>query len=430
MSLPRPQTAADRLFLLLLRLEGEPSSAGEIRGLLAAEGGAVRFGMLRGLLQEHGLAPWCCATLAGLGMMDAFPKGFAEALMGLLRASSLANHRRLAELDRVARLLQEGGVTVIALKGAALAEPLYGRPGLRPMSDLDLLVAPKDVELAERILAPAGFLLPDRLDAHDFREHHYHLPLESESTGETLELHWRISDDPRNSWEEGIWERALPTGRPGVLRLDPASEFVHLAVHAARHAPLNRVLASRSDGCRLATLPGSGNRLIWLLDLWKLMRVEGGPGGEAVMARSREWSVIREVVAGVALAQGLFGAVEGWAGMAREAAAPRGIRGFVLRRLAEGLARGAGGEVASRPWLLRMDPFLHIRPIRALDLTDRILPGEADLARWRASHGSLTIPFHYGWRLLAGSATTVRSSLGLLLARRRAARRWKAPANP
>jgi hypothetical protein len=54
--------------------------------------------------------------------------------------SALRNMRRCHELSKVLRILQNDGIPVIVLKGAALAEVVYGNIALRSMSDVDLLV--------------------------------------------------------------------------------------------------------------------------------------------------------------------------------------------------------------------------------------------------------------------------------------------------
>jgi hypothetical protein len=90
--------------------------------------------------QWYGITALVFHHLRGLESRDMVP---AQA-MGQLKATYLANwakntHSR-AELRRVLDVLKEQEIPVILLKGAALAEAVYGDVGLRPMSDLDLLV--------------------------------------------------------------------------------------------------------------------------------------------------------------------------------------------------------------------------------------------------------------------------------------------------
>jgi hypothetical protein len=53
--------------------------------------------------------------------------------------------------------LRNAGVHAIVLKGAPLAQRLYGDPGVRPLADCDLYVPPPERELAAEVLARAGW---------------------------------------------------------------------------------------------------------------------------------------------------------------------------------------------------------------------------------------------------------------------------------
>ena len=57
----------------------------------------------------------------------------------------------------VARRLSEPGIPVMPVKGALLQHWLYDDPTDRPLTDVDLLVAPQDLERAVRLLEQAGY---------------------------------------------------------------------------------------------------------------------------------------------------------------------------------------------------------------------------------------------------------------------------------
>jgi len=70
----------------------------------------------------------------------------------VLRASYVAgaarNMRLFDALGTILRSCETAGTPVIPLKGACLAERIYGDIALRPMADLDLLVKPADLPSA------------------------------------------------------------------------------------------------------------------------------------------------------------------------------------------------------------------------------------------------------------------------------------------
>jgi hypothetical protein len=78
-----------------------------------------------------------------------------------LRAQYWVNHFRnrlfLTELARVLEAAASASLAVMPLKGAQLATLFYPSPALRPLSDLDLLVKPRDLEALHRVLASLGY---------------------------------------------------------------------------------------------------------------------------------------------------------------------------------------------------------------------------------------------------------------------------------
>ncbi|MEW6248183.1 MAG: nucleotidyltransferase family protein [Nitrospirota bacterium] len=70
---------------------------------------------------------------------------------------SLANKRTLDRFVQVGRLFHDGGIDFIVLKGADLLSRVYGVRGLRPITDVDLLVHERDLWKIDEILTASGF---------------------------------------------------------------------------------------------------------------------------------------------------------------------------------------------------------------------------------------------------------------------------------
>mgnify|MGYP001274443153 CR=1 FL=1 len=78
-------------------------------------------------------------------------------LRGIYRYHWCRNQLLLAELKRLLAALRERGVEVMLLKGAALIHRHYRDPGIRPMSDLDILVRPSDMGAVYALLRERGW---------------------------------------------------------------------------------------------------------------------------------------------------------------------------------------------------------------------------------------------------------------------------------
>jgi len=212
--------------LALVRLIAQPTP--ERRSAVRRLVPAVDMHRLLELLAEQRLV----ATLAGQLLADDEVELDSEITESIQAARLRARQRGLLNHSVTMRLtlaLEDAGIATAPLKGAMLADTVYGDIGARQSSDIDLLVdaagLDRTVELAERqgwrepeVLRPDG--LP-RLHRELFHE-----------TLPPLELHWRI-----HWYEDAFAAAALARAQPtadGWRRLQPADELASLLLFLAR----------------------------------------------------------------------------------------------------------------------------------------------------------------------------------------------------
>ena len=133
---------------------------------------------------------------------------------------------------RAIAMLADAGIRSTALKGPLLGEAIYGDPGRRPSSDIDLLVSPEQLQTAVDVLRGLGYGAPtDHVYEGDLPLLHFVLVHER---GELppLELHWRVH------WYEQSFARERLLA-PALDSLDewrpaPADELAALLLFYAR----------------------------------------------------------------------------------------------------------------------------------------------------------------------------------------------------
>lgn len=108
-----------------------------------------------------------------------------------------ANRRSLEALAIVLAQFRAHGIACILLKGADLLSRLYGVWGLRPMTDVDLLVRERDLPAIDRALRDLGYV--PQIDGNPA----YHNPDSALALDLVTEI-WYTDD------QEGIWQRAVP----------------------------------------------------------------------------------------------------------------------------------------------------------------------------------------------------------------------------
>ena len=144
---------------------------------------------LLSLVEEHGLGPLLVAHLADAGVD--VPIDARRKLQAVYVRHQRSNEVLFSVLERLLTDFDRAGINVVVPKGPALVQLVYRDPGLRPIGDLDLLVAEGDAIRAQRLLGEAGFdvRMPDS-DYRMRRTHHMHAATTTvDGVSVTAEIH-------------------------------------------------------------------------------------------------------------------------------------------------------------------------------------------------------------------------------------------------
>ncbi len=167
---------------------------------------------------------------------------FATAVQRAIEAGRL--HGAFLQLVslRITAMLAEAGICSTALKGPLLGEAIYRDLGRRLSNDVDLLVAPQQLQAAVEVVRELGYRAPtDYVQAGGLPLLHFVLVHERAELP-PVELHWRVH------WYERSFarERLLsPTVDPsGGWRPAPADELAALLLFYARDGFIGLRLAS------------------------------------------------------------------------------------------------------------------------------------------------------------------------------------------
>jgi Uncharacterised nucleotidyltransferase len=247
------------------------------------------------------------------------------------------------ELAGLLRSFEREKISVIPLKGLALAESLYPHQGIRPSTDLDLLIRPADARRVADLLQPLGYRPVAEEPSIRFDVPYDLATLYEAPSGVYLDLHRTLVSEAGYSWDEraaeSVWERAAPIRVAGeaALGLCPEDLLLYLTMHVAVHH--------------------SVAGLLWLYDVFLLLECCGYTlDWQTVATRAAAWRVrtaayfaLREVAA-------LFGARVPTAVMA--ALRPRGPRSAVLTWLQRHRAPAPAKEAAQHIPVGQLIPFL------------------------------------------------------------------------
>ncbi|MHB9033799.1 MAG: nucleotidyltransferase domain-containing protein [Anaerolineae bacterium] len=236
------------------------------------------------LALQHGLAPLLYQRLKQLGI--ALPAPCFESLKRAYLMQVARNLRLYHALGSLLQVFNAQQIPVVVLKGAHLAELVYGNVGLRGMVDVDLLARQADLARIDQLLLERGYKPMDhhRVIARDNRCFDYTHP----DSGSMVEIHWTIAiaSLPFTIDVAGLWARAQAVNLVKVptLVLSPEDLLLHLCLHTAQHADILS--------------------LSMLCDIGEVVRCyRANLDWQQVAVRARAWGITRAVYVVMRLAQ-------------------------------------------------------------------------------------------------------------------------------
>ncbi|MHA2248634.1 MAG: nucleotidyltransferase domain-containing protein [Candidatus Hodarchaeales archaeon] len=212
------------------------------------------------------------------------PESTLSSLEGRYHAISAANLIRIKELEKLEDALSHEKVKILTLKGASLIDTIYPSVGMRPMDDIDLMVRPKEWDRFAEIMHRLGYR-KDPPASHSFKK-----------DGVTIDLHTHALNIDRIKGRSAlfpygmapVWAESLPW-KPGFRYLrspDNADQVILLTQHLMKH---------------------SFSKLIWLVDIYRLMNNQGDQFWKRLTERSDLFMQRRSLSYVLYLLKGLFG---------------------------------------------------------------------------------------------------------------------------
>ena len=202
----------------------------DLLGGRAVEASDAEWATAAAIASDHRLEPWLHDVWGG---DEAVPAALSQRWAAAYRDAALSALAHERSLLRIADLLE---VQAIVLKGSWLARSVYDQTALRPVRDIDLLLAPDEVVAAWKALQAKGFTQAEPLELApaEWARRYKHMPALRDPDGVVVELHARLWDDGLGApdYPADLFERAVADPRhPALLALHTSDILMHGAVH-------------------------------------------------------------------------------------------------------------------------------------------------------------------------------------------------------
>jgi hypothetical protein len=205
----------------------------ESEAIQAWRGIRDRLDLDRADVGSQRLLPLLAANLRRYGVDDSQ----LGRCMQLYRETRSQNHALFDAVGAVVRTLTEAGIETMVLKGWALAELYYKDIGLRPMSDVDLLVRRTDARRASHILQQLGWS-PENDVTPSFARTRHAVTFKNRD-GQQCDLHWWMFEEycPASA-DDDVWASSIAVDlQSASTRVPaPADQFLHVCIHGAKWA--------------------------------------------------------------------------------------------------------------------------------------------------------------------------------------------------
>ena len=196
----------------------------------------------KALVQEalrHQLGALTYRLLADGSLAAGMPPEAGERLRAKYVEGAFQNAVLLRQTSRLVAEFLKARIPVMLLKGVHLCRFVYPEPGLRSMSDVDLMVPRDQLADAERVCLELGYGPLPRPDLEETCRRSNHLAKLFKRGAPVLELHWNI-EHPTSPFRidlPGLWSRARSAELEGVpvRLLSPEDLLLHLTLHGSYH---------------------------------------------------------------------------------------------------------------------------------------------------------------------------------------------------
>lgn len=186
---------------------------------------------------QNRITPFLYDNLLKFDREKRVPNWVTQELAQTYHYVGFQNLRFYEELKNILLYFKNLGIDVVVLKGAALAEIMWGNVALRQMEDIDLLVGEHDLERVDQMFSELGYISYEGYKSKDWytRNHHHLAPYYKPDKGVVIEIHRNIVS-PNKLFNIDIgkmWERAQDIRIEGVETkiLSPEDLIIHLCLH-------------------------------------------------------------------------------------------------------------------------------------------------------------------------------------------------------
>ena len=238
----------NRLLILCARNGITGDKPEEINSLLSLR---IKWDEFLNNAVSQGIAPLVYKSLKDIPEKACVPEEVMNKLKIAYHGNVARNMYLYSELERILQVLNGKEIEVMILKGAALADAVYGDIGLRVMGDIDLLVKEECLPRVMEIMSDLNYETQRHCKPEEwYSTNHFHLPpFIHKEKSIVVEIHWKVAQDSLGIDVDKWWGRArnIRLGETSVLIPSPEDMILHICLNLYHGSYQRAVLRGLCD---------------------------------------------------------------------------------------------------------------------------------------------------------------------------------------
>lgn len=229
--------ATQKLILLSATTQVSEASADALQKLLKSH---IDWPFLIQYSVSQGTAPFLYKMIKNQHLESLMPEPVYKALEAGYYRTYSKNVLAQEALKEVLNAFNKASIKTLLIKGMASAQYIYKDPGLRPMSDIDLLVENNNLLIAEQILFDLGYKNACPYKSFKLRTLNIYNHLNAFTKANTkIELHHDLSSShhiirfPSEKVWDGVREVYLGNEKTHILKDE--WNLIYLSIHLISH---------------------------------------------------------------------------------------------------------------------------------------------------------------------------------------------------
>lgn len=184
----------------------------------------------------HGVAGFVFRNTSEITDMTARADPYYKQLKKQYHKTAYKNFIFKKEFEIISSRFSSEGISLIGLKGISFLQDYYVNPGLRSLSDIDILVEEKNMAVSGKLLVKMGYQRLDKPGPGNRPHFHTIYRKRGGAVIITVELHRHVDFEtsPWNISIEDLWNRSEPADPPSCRRLCTEDRLIFNCFHIFR----------------------------------------------------------------------------------------------------------------------------------------------------------------------------------------------------